>query len=133
MYVQYDIQDKAPTKQEIVQALLKMKLGKAPGASGISVEQIRKWHHHARVAEYKCEKAIEIWNKILELITMVFLKGQIPRSFYNGIMVLIKKPQNQGFWGITLLETIYKLILKIIHHRLNATIQLHPSIHRFCT
>jgi hypothetical protein len=84
-YVNYDIQDTTPTEQEIVQALSAMQLRKAPGASRISVEQIRKWFHHAKVADNKCQKAIEIWDKIL---SMVFSTGQIPKSFYNGIMVL---------------------------------------------
>jgi hypothetical protein len=106
-----------------------MKLRKAPGASRISFEQIRKWHHHAKIAENKCEKAIEIWNKILELIDMVFSSAQIPKSFNNGIMVLIPKPQNQGFRGITLLETIYKLISKITQIKCNnTTAPIHPRL-----
>jgi hypothetical protein len=39
--------------------------------------------------------------------------------------VLIPKPENQGFRGIALLETIYRIISMIIHIRLTTTINLH--------
>jgi Reverse transcriptase (RNA-dependent DNA polymerase) len=47
--------------------------------------------------------------------------------------VLIPKPENQGFRGIALLETIYKITSMIIHLRLTSAIKLHEAIHGFTT
>jgi Reverse transcriptase (RNA-dependent DNA polymerase) len=44
-------------------------------------------------------------------------------------MVLVPKPLYQGYHGIALLETLYKLVSMLIHGRLNTTIGLHESIH----
>jgi hypothetical protein len=114
-YVQYAIPDKVPQEDKVVQALKKVQLHKAPGASGLTVEQIRIWHHQARVVKDKCDRAIEIWTKILQLITIAFTTGQVPTAFYTGIMVAIPKSQQQGYCGKTLLE------------------RLHDSIHGFRT
>jgi Reverse transcriptase (RNA-dependent DNA polymerase) len=128
-YVLYAIPDGAPQMDEALQALYTMQLRKSPGAPGISVEQLRNWHCNARVADDTCNNAIKIWNKSLHLITIAFTTGQVPTTFYTGIMVLIQKPKQQGYCGITLLETFYKLLFMIIHIWLNLTIQLHDSIH----
>lgn len=41
-YVNYNIDDNIPDEKAIVKTLYKMKLGKSPGASGISIDEILK-------------------------------------------------------------------------------------------
>jgi Reverse transcriptase (RNA-dependent DNA polymerase) len=132
-YVTYDINDTAPKEDEIVKALFKMKLRKTPGALGITIDDIKKWYHKARVAEDRTEEDIIIWEKVVTIITLAFTTGNIPSSFYNAILVLVPTPGNKGFRGIALLVTIYKIMSMIIHRRLTSTINLHESIHGFCT
>ena len=57
------ISDAEPNKMEIVEALKKLKLGNAAGASGIWVEDLRNWHKNAREPDDDAEptdEAIEI-------------------------------------------------------------------------
>jgi hypothetical protein len=69
----------------------------------------------------------------VQLIQHTVTKGDIPVSFSYRVLVLIPKPENQGFRGITLLETIYIIISMIIHLRLLTTIRLHEAVHGFRT
>jgi Reverse transcriptase (RNA-dependent DNA polymerase) len=64
-------------------------------------------------------------------ILLAFETRQVPQAFYNSVLVLIPKPGKAAFRGIALLETVYKLVLMIIHPRLTLTIILHESIHGF--
>jgi Reverse transcriptase (RNA-dependent DNA polymerase) len=132
-YVHYDIVDTAPNEDEIVEALSRLKPRKTPGASGITSEDLKSWHYKARIAEIKSAESIDLWNKIIEIITIMFTTGHIPSSFYNAILVLVPKPGNKGFRGIALLESLYKVVSMIIHRRSTSSINLHESIHGFRT
>jgi hypothetical protein len=61
-------------------------------------------------------------NTIIQLINIASSTGQVPTASYNGVMVLIPKPKQQGYCGIPLLERLYKLLSMIIHNWLKATI-----------
>jgi exonuclease III len=126
-----EIADGPPTEEEVVQALKKMRLRKSPGASGIRVEDLRNWHHEARVK--KSQKGIELWEKVLELTQIAFTEGEIPKHFCNGILVLIPKATQGQYRGIALLEIIYKLISAIINRRLTGSIRFHDAVHGFRT
>jgi hypothetical protein len=128
------ISDLEPSEMEIVAALKKLKLGKAAGASGIRVEDLRLWHKNAREPEKDEEpsdEAIEIWEKVMKLIITAFNTGEMPTALSNGVLVLIPKDAPMEFRGIALLETIYKLISCIINTRLKESIKFHESIHGF--
>jgi len=129
-----NISDEEPTEGEIVEALKKLKLGKAAGASTIKVEDLRLWYKNAREPENGAEptdEAIEIWEKVLKLISTAFTTGDMPSALCNGVLVLIPKDAPGEFRGIALLETIYKLISCIINTRLKHNIKFHDAIHGF--
>jgi hypothetical protein len=48
-YVHYNIVDTAPNKDEIVEALSRLKPRKTPGASGITLEDLKSWHYLRRL------------------------------------------------------------------------------------
>ena len=62
--------------------------------------------------------AVELWEKVLELVNLAFTKGEVPQAFCHGILVLIPKGVADQFRGIALLEIIYKLVSSIINWRL---------------
>ena len=126
------IDDSAPHEFEVIELLLKMKNGKAAGASGITVESLKKWHREARPLEGEpAEESVILWEKVLKLIRMAFVEGEIPKAFCNGILVLIPKGKPGEFRGIALLETTYKLISSIINNRLQSKIVFDDAIHGF--
>jgi hypothetical protein len=85
------ISDLEPSEMEIVAALKKLKLGKAAGASGIRVEDLRLWHKNAREPEKDEEpsdEAIEIWEKVMKLIITAFnttIDTTVNSTFRNPI------------------------------------------------
>ena len=95
------------------------------------IDNIRTWYFEARKSEQVDVKAVIIWEKVIKIIQIAFEKGEVPRSFCNGVLVLIPKPGNQGIRGIALLETIYKIVSMIIHKRLMSTIEFHEAIQWF--
>jgi Reverse transcriptase (RNA-dependent DNA polymerase) len=85
----------------------------------------------ARLDDNKCPHAINTWQSIIDLVQLSFTDGgNMPDAFGNGILVLVPKP-DKSFWGIALLETVYKLVSLIIHRRLSSSIQLHDAVHGF--
>jgi hypothetical protein len=125
-----EIDDEPPTEQEIINALKKLRLGKAPGATGIRVEHLRTWMSGATRA--KDQIYVGEWAMIKKLVEMAFTGEDIPSAFVVGILVLLPKPDGD-FRGIALLEVIYKLISSIINQRLAKGIntKLHDAIHGF--
>ena len=112
-----------------------MRNNRTPGASGITVENLKEWHTKARPRYNQIQRgegddpiepepeAVEIWEKVLKIIDLAFETGEIPKSFWNGILVLIPKSNPGEFRGIALLEVIYKLISSIINARLQHSIK----------
>jgi hypothetical protein len=114
-----------------------MRSNRTPGASGIKVEDLKRWHNQARPAykfnskendpPYPIPESVEIWKKVLKIIILAFEDGKIPKSFCNTILVLIPK----AFRGIALLEVIYKLISSIMNTRLQNAIEFDDAAHGF--
>jgi exonuclease III len=129
--IRQEVDDGPPSEEEVVTALKKLKLNKAPGASGIRVEDLRSWWYKARKAKEMDPKSIELWEKVLALVKLAFTTGETPQAFCNGILVLIPKSVPGQYRGIALLEIIYKLVSSIINRRLERSIQFHDAIHGF--
>ena len=83
----FDINDTAPEKEEVVCGLYRMHNNRTPGTSGIKVENLKRWHNKARPA---CKfnsrendppdpdlESVEIWEKVLKIIKLVFKEGEI--------------------------------------------------------
>ena len=125
-----EINDEPPTEREVIKALKKLKLGKAPGATGLRVEHLRTWMSGATRA--KDQIHVGEWAMIIKLIKMAFTGENIPLAFFIEILVLLPKG-NGDYRGIALLEVIYKLISSIINRRLTKTLtnRFHDAIHGF--
>jgi hypothetical protein len=124
------INDEPPSVNEIMMALKKLRLGKAPGATGIRVEHLREWMSGA--TKIKEPKFVGEWAMVIKLIEMAFTGEDIPSTFFVGILVLLPKGDGD-YRGIALLEIIYKLISSIVNRRLakSLTAKLHDGIHGF--
>jgi hypothetical protein len=55
-YKTYNIDNKTPKEEEIVQALKRMRLNKAPGPLGITINMLQNWHFYRREKEEKYGK-----------------------------------------------------------------------------
>src|SRR5688572_18724890 len=107
-----------------------MKLNKAPGPTGIRVEDLSGWQDDAE-KEDATEDAKKLWQKVIELVQHAFTQQHDQAELLsNGILVLIPKDKPGEYCGIAL-EVIYKLILSIIKTWIKATVEYHDAIHGF--
>jgi exonuclease III len=122
-----EVNDATPTEDEIKKAVKRMRLGKAPGATAIRTEHLRKWMEEAETDK---DSGIQ-WKKVVDIVQRAFEGQPLPSSFGTGILVLIPKGEPDQFRGIALLEVIYKLVSTIINARLGDAIKFHKAVHGF--
>ena len=127
------VDDTVPGEEEIKKALFEMRNRKAPGATNISIKNIKTWYHltYPKNGGEPDEDAAHNWHSIVELIKRCWEDGDIPDAFKLGILVIILKDDKGGTRGIGLLEVIHKLISQIINIRMSNTIVFCESVHGF--
>ena len=133
MYEGPEINDEVPTEEEIITALYRMRNRKAPGLTGISTEDLKKWEKGANpggglnpIPTYQ-----KAWTAVVRLVQDAIGKGKIPSAFSVGTLVIIPKDDKGGVRGIGLLEVIHKLVSQIINLRLGEKIKFLPEVHGF--
>ena len=126
-YNQAEVDDTIPNEAEIKTELKGMNLHKAPGCTGITVEDLRRWMKESEGDTPRRDR----WDKVIEIVQSAFTRTALPQVFGIGILVLIPKNQQNQFRGIALLDVLYKLVSRIIHTRINNSISYHDSLHGF--
>ena len=84
------VEDLIPDEDEIAKALSCLKDGKSPGASGITVDQLKFW---------MCWKKTKPkhWKLIVDIVQEAFRSGCIPLRLSQSICVLIPKNEKGDF------------------------------------
>ena len=76
-------------------------------------------------------QALDVKNDtVVNVVQTAFRQGQLRERFSIGIFVLIPKDKSREYRGITFLETLYKLISRIIGDN-NRSINFHDAVHGF--
>ena len=117
----FPINDDPPTEDEIDHALHQMRRLRAPGPSGIRVEDLLFWRNKIPLA----------WDHTVWLVRQIFLTGEIPQALSLGFLALVPKAQRGKFRGISLLEVVYKLYTTIIHLCVLSQVEFLDGIHGF--
>ena len=107
-----DVDDSIPEEVDIIKALFKLRNRKAPGLSGITVEQMKLWYELSHSEDEKIsinKEAERNWNIIMKIIQICFKEGKFPDAFQYDVLVLIPKDDVGGVRGIGLLKTLHKL------------------------
>ena len=90
-----DTDDGPPSEDEVITAISCLKKGKSPGASGIRVEDIKRWYRNANPQNeddpHPTEEDVTTWEELLTLVKLAFESGEMPRGFCNGVLFLIPK------------------------------------------
>lgn len=101
--------DEPPTEEEIESALSKLKNGKAGGKTGILPELIKYG-------------GAELWDRILDLVKMVWEEEAVVRDWKDATIIPIPKKGNlqvcDNWRGISLLDVVGKLFARVIQERL---------------
>ena len=126
----FQMDDGVFTKDEIREVAKRLKSGKAPGPTGLKADTIKEWS----AAEPGTEGS-KHFDSLVELCNIVFTTGEVPQAMREGILVLIPKAGASAvkseYRGITLLESVYKVISSCLNRRAMQRIQFHDSIHGF--
>ena len=123
------VPDGPPSEAESIATLFKIKTGKAPGPTGIRVEDMPIRHQKAYKKDPRDEDT-NMWEDLCQLIVRCF-RGEITTTFALGIILFIPNSDPAGFRGIGLLEVIRKMISQIINMRLTSTIHFDDAVHSF--
>ena len=98
-----------PSEEEVIEALGKLNINKAPGKNGILPEMVMG-----------CGG--EMLTHIMDLFSTVWREGRVPAEWRDAILVPIPKKgdllQCDNWRGISLLDTMGKLFTKVIQVRL---------------
>ena len=128
------INNSIPGKDEIVRAFRKMRNRKASGLSRISVDDLKRWYNDAHPEEDENREAdsdeIERWQTIVKIIKDC-LRGEIPKAFTLGVLFIFPKDDHGGVRGIGLLESIHKIVSRIINIRMANTFNFFKEVHGF--
>lgn len=107
------VKDTAPTTREIREALEKLKNGKAPGNDNIYPEMLKA----------SSDIIVEV---LYPLLNEIWTSEEIPQKWKEGLIVKIPKKGDLSLctnWrGITLLNTINKIVASIIQTRISNAI-----------
>jgi hypothetical protein len=124
------INDEIPSTDEIIKQIKHLHNNKAPGFTGMRVEDIKGWA--IQYEENKDENKDHLpFSKLVKIIQSSFETGTLPKALHISTLVLIPKPNSRDYRGIGLLEIIRKLMTAIIDNRLRSTIEFQDEIHRF--
>jgi hypothetical protein len=126
------INNRTPTDAEVREAAQKLMNGRAPGASGMRAEDVKRWLHEMRLKEdpksgMGNKNAGDNWRLFLKLTQAVWDHGNVPPQLLWVIVVLIPKGCG-NYQGIGLLEPMWKICEHVMDMRLNR-IPLHESLH----
>lgn len=119
---QFRVPDGIPDDAEIRAAAKRLRRGKAPGPTGLTVDHLRDW---------EADNDPSKWEKVVELIQFMFETGEAPSAFKIGTLVLIPKAEVGKYWGIALLECLYKLLSCLVNIQVSDNIRFHDGIHGF--
>jgi len=109
-------------------AAKRMKMGKAPGPTKFRADTIKQWVH-----SYEGMEGATCFTKLVSLCQCIYDTGEIPQAMKEGILVRLPKTGTKEFRGITLLDTVYKLISSCMNYQAQKAIDYHDGIHGFRT
>ena len=100
-----------PSKEELLEAVMKMKNGKAGGESGVLPEMVKA---------VCCEE--DFVEMLVDLVKEVWSEGKVPADWYDAMLVPIPKKgdlsQCDNWRGIALLDVVGKVVARVIQGRL---------------
>ena len=101
--------DEPPTEEELLEAMGKMKRGKAGGKSGILTELVQYG-------------GVDLWDRLLSLFQVVWGEGEVVADWRDVEVVPIPKKGDlqccDNYRGISLLDVVGKLFARVVQERL---------------
>ena len=115
-------------EEDISEAVLRLRLHRTRGQSGMRAEHLRMWFC---VETQEKDPELRNWEKVVAIIQVEFREGELVESCSCQTVVMISKGVGTNFRGIGLVEVLWKVISGIINHRISSSIQFHDALHGF--
>ena len=102
------------TREEVVQALARLKQKAAPGRDGLSAEMVC------------CDVLVDFW---WSLFNWCWRNGMTPSEWRKNVIVPVPKKRRSGacvvddFRGIALVSVVYKAMCSIVHQRMTQVVE----------
>ena len=78
----------------------------------------------------KKETELDNWKRVVDLVQSDFREGKLVKKAMCQAVVLIPKGKKE-YWGIGLVEVMWKVVAAILNSRLTTSITFHDLIHGF--
>ena len=114
----------------IYESLIRLRLHRAGGPSGMRAKHLRMWLLAATREE---DLNLWKWEKVVSITQAAFRKVSLATSFIWKMVVMIPKGVGIDFKGIGLVGFLWKAISGIINRRISPSIQFHDALHNFRT
>jgi exonuclease III len=124
----FNIDDSIPSKEEIEQAVSRLRNDRAPGPTGMRAEHLKTWLREATTDDDSRDATK--WTLYCSLLTHMFETGEVPEEVRWSLLILLPKGDG-GVRGIGLLELVWKHVEAIIDTRVKKAVRFHDSLHGF--
>ena len=116
-------------EEDISEAVLRLRLHRTRGQSGMRAEHLRMWFC---VETQEKDPELRNWEKVVAIIQVEFREGELVESCSCQTVVMISKGVGTNFRGIGLVEVLWKAISRIINFRILSSIKFYDALHGFC-
>ena len=146
------VDDSVPEEGDIEWAVKSLRNNRSGGLSRMREEHVKRWLAAARKSEKErvtaggkktttatktggpedraAQEGAENWTRVVDLIQAAFQDGKLPEEATWQAVVLIPKGKKE-YWGIGLVEVMWKVVAEILNRRFTASITYHDFLHGF--
>ena len=110
-----------------MEAVCRLRNGKAPGPSKVRAKHFKEWVEEATREENPYQGN---WDRVVELVQNCFQEQCVPTQMSWSTVVLLPKG-NGDYRGIGLLKIGWKVIESIINRRIASKVVFHDALHGF--
>ena len=109
---------------DIEQAVRSLKGGRAGGTSVMRADDLKGW---LREASRENNPVRRQWKLLVRLINRMLKDGVVPEEVTWVTMVFLPNGR-WGYWGIGLVEVVWKVCASVVNCGLNRSVSLHDTL-----
>ena len=129
VHVHYDVRDDVTDEEEIVNAVKRLRRGRATGHTGMRAESFKDWYAEAHPPDNsEVAPVTHRWDKLVNVVRHMWEHEVLPMEICWSLLCILPKG-NGDTRGIGLIEVLQKVNEAIIDTRLKQGIPKHDILH----
>ena len=124
----FPVKYSVPEDKEIAWAMRRLRLNCLGRPSEMQVEHLRQWLHE--VTRYGAPDTTNR-KKVVAIVQAEFRDGTLAEKRTWRKFVLITRGDSRDFWGIGLIEVIWKTFTRLLNRHFTVRITFHDVLHWF--